>query len=70
LIDVLTEDPARRIASNIAELRVLLGAADNSELDFQKAAVESADFGPGALRQKGPLAKPSLVQSPVFVYPV
>ena len=31
---VLTEDEARRIASNIAKLPALLGAADPSELDF------------------------------------
>jgi hypothetical protein len=32
---VLTEDEARRIASNIAKLPVLLGAADASELDSE-----------------------------------
>jgi hypothetical protein len=31
---VLTEDEAWRIASNIAKLPTLLGAADRSELDF------------------------------------
>ena len=31
---VLTEDEARRIASNIAKLPALLGAVDPSELDF------------------------------------
>ena len=31
---VLTMDEARRIASNIAKLPTLLGAADPSELDF------------------------------------
>jgi hypothetical protein len=31
---VLTEDEARRIASNIAKLPASLGAADHSEIDF------------------------------------
>jgi hypothetical protein len=31
---VLTEDAARRIASNIVKLPVLLGAAENSDWDF------------------------------------
>jgi hypothetical protein len=34
IANVLTDDEAWRIASNIAKLPTLLGAADHSELDF------------------------------------
>jgi hypothetical protein len=43
-LNVPREDEPRHIASNIAKLPVLLGAAEDSDWDSQKAAVSRRRF--------------------------